>query len=362
VASLEALGWDEGRSAERERRGDPALVGARVAAVERGGLLLAGLDDDPAVVRPAHSRLELRSGLEAPTVGDWVLCRASDGVLSVEKVMTRSSCFVRKAAGRRHGAQLVAANIDRVLVVTAVGDDLSPRRLERYLAAIYAGGAEPVVVVNKCDRPHDPEHVVSVVAQASSSVAVVMTSARAEGGLDALAAVLVPRTTLALVGSSGVGKSTLVNRLAGAAFATAPVREADDKGRHTTSRRELVVTPTGVILIDTPGMRELGLWDASSGLATAFADVEELAQACRFRDCRHASEPGCALRQALDEGLLPPERLASYRRLALELEQGEEREELARRRRSEVRATSKSIHKGLRTRRRLHGKLGLKDR
>jgi ribosome biogenesis GTPase len=198
-------------------------------------------------------------------------------------------------------------------------------------------------------------------ASAALEVRVVLTSAVSDDGLRELEELLEPGTTVAFVGSSGVGKSTLINRLLGEDLqVTAPLRSTVDKGRHTTTRRELLVSPAGVLLIDTPGMRELALWDAHAGLAEVFADVVELGERCRFRDCRHAREPGCAVREAAEVGLLPAERLHSYRRLADEVERADER--ARERERQDSKKRWKGIYKESRRRRKLHAKLGLKDR
>jgi ribosome biogenesis GTPase len=202
-----------------------------------------------------------------------------------------------------------------------VGPDLSLRRIERYLSAIWDGGAEPVVVVNKTDLPHDPAAILEQLSAVALGVRTALVSAHADGGLDELEALLEPGLTAALVGSSGVGKSTIVNRLLGHELQeTAEVRESDMKGRHTTAARQLLVTPGGAILVDTPGMRELGLWDAREGLDRTFADIAALAAGCRFRDCTHDQEAGCAVVAAVERGELDRSRLDGFHRLARELE------------------------------------------
>lgn len=364
VSSLSSLGWGESHQRSLDQLSNPSLVIGRVAAVDRGALSVLGVSGDLSRSLPARDQRGRAEGLEAPAVGDWVALRREGDDLAVEHLLPRTSYFVRKEAGRRAAAQIVAANIDRVLVVTAVGEDLSPGRIERYLTAIWAGGAEPVVVVNKSDRPHDAEAVREIVRSSAPGVPVVETSTLTEGGLSDLTPFLVPGTTIALVGSSGVGKTSLLNRLlVGEELATGPVRESDDKGRHTTTRRELRMTPSGVLVIDTPGMRELGLWDASGGLSAAFADIEELAAECRFADCTHSHEPGCAVCAAVDRGLLLPDRLDRYHRLSREIayvdarasERGGEKAPQNHKQRM------KSIHRGMRERLKINKKLGLKE-
>lgn len=340
---LPALGWDESWSASLAS----SLLPARVAAVERGRVLLLGCGLPWAAFSPRP-----RNPLEQPTVGDWVAIRAHPDRPVVEAVLPRRSVFVRRAAGRETRPQLVAANVDRLLVVTAIGADLNPRRIERYLAAALAGGAAPSVVVNKADLPHHRDEVLGLLGFAAG-VPVIFTSAL-ENDAGALAAHLRSGETVAFVGSSGVGKSSLINRLLGEdRLRTGEIRYTDEKGRHTSTRRELSLTPGGAIVIDTPGMRELGLWDAEEGLAAAFPEIDDLAARCRFRDCRHRDEPGCAVLSATAAGDVDEQRLESWRELAVENE--------ATRSRHEEAAWRKSASRSLRSMRKLHRKLGLKS-
>jgi ribosome small subunit-dependent GTPase A len=309
VSYLSSIGWspdDLERPPEGTRPG-------RVARVDRGVLtVLTG--EGERRVRPAAS-LHDPAGLGAAVVGDWVALR---GELAVA-VLPRRTAFVRTVAGRTSSAQVVAANLDLVLVVDALGGSARLRRVERYLAVAWSSGATPAVVLTKADLCDDVAAAVEQVAEDALGVEVLAVSALTGEGMDALRALLAPGRTAAMVGPSGVGKSSLLNALAGRAVAaTREVREADGRGRHTTTARELHVLPGGGLLVDTPGMRELALYDDADGVAAAYADVEELAAGCRFRDCGHRGEPGCAVAAAIDDGRLDPARFVAWRKLAAE--------------------------------------------
>ena len=317
---LKALGWDDDWSESFEPYKNEGLEPARVAVQHRGGYVLVG---ERGELRGEAARRLVREG-DLATVGDWVAFRLLPGEerALVEAVLPRRTKFSRKAAGPSGDQeQVVAANVDTVFVVSALGRDLNVRRLERYLATAWDSGAQPAIVLTKADLHRElVDDALREVATVAFGVPVHPISNVTGEGLDALGQYLRPGRTVALIGSSGVGKSTLVNRLVGTELlATREVR-ADERGRHTTSHRELVALPTGGLLIDTPGMRELQLWDVSEGLGDAFADVTSLFAECRFNDCAHETEPGCAVRAALDEGRLAPDRWASYQKLQRELE------------------------------------------
>lgn len=249
-----------------------------------------------------------------PAVGDWVAL-VGDAVVAV---LPRQTSFVRRGAGEETLPQVVAANIDHVLVVTPLTDRLRPRKLERYLAVAWQSGAVPVVVLTKRDLCPDPGPNLAAAVRTAVGVAVHAVSASTGVGLDALDGYLQPARTLAMVGPSGAGKSTLANALGGdVALLTGDVR-GDGKGRHTTTYRQLVRLPGGALLIDTPGLRGLAVWDVDEGVEAAFADIEELAGDCRFGDCAHGSEPGCAVTAAIGAGLLDVDRLTGYRKLRRE--------------------------------------------
>jgi ribosome biogenesis GTPase len=266
-------------------------------------------------------RHEARHRSDLPAVGDWVGARVAPGSDAViAAVLPRAGAFVRAQAGDPTEEQVVAANVDTVFVVQGLDGDFNPRRIERYLAAAWEGGANPVVVLNKLDLADDPGSRVAEVESVALGVPVVAISALAHTGLDALAPWLVPGATVALLGSSGAGKSTLVNALLGEARqATQEVRADDARGRHTTTWRELIPLPGGAVLLDTPGMRLLKMWGDEAGLDATFPDIVDLAAGCRYGDCAHEHEPGCAVRAAVESGALAEDRFASWQKLQREL-------------------------------------------
>jgi ribosome biogenesis GTPase / thiamine phosphate phosphatase len=257
--------------------------------------------------------------VDQPAVGDWVAADLrDDGTATIHAVLARRTKFSRKEAADRSREQVVAANVDTVFIVQALGHDLSARRLERYLAMAWESGARPVVVLTKADL--HAEQDLGEVEAAAFGVDLHVTSAVTGDGVDALGQYLGRGQTVALLGSSGVGKSTLVNRLAGQqVLATAEVRESDERGRHTTTHRELVPLDGGGLLLDTPGMRELQLWESADGLDQAFAEIGDLIATCRFSDCEHRTEPDCAVRAGLEDGTLDRERWDAYQLLQREL-------------------------------------------
>lgn len=263
-----------------------------------------------ALLYGASSRAEL------PATGDWVALRtasATDAV--VVAVLPRTTNFSRRAAGTRTEEQVIAANVDAAFIVCGLDHDFNIRRIERYLTVVYESGARPVVVLTKSDLCGEVGARAASVVEVARGVPVAVVSSVTDGGLNAVEPYLEPRKTFVLVGSSGAGKSTLLNRLLQEdRQSTAPVRDSDSRGRHTTTRRELIVLPSGAILIDTPGMREVGLWAGEGSLARTFDEIAQLATGCRYRDCSHTGEPGCAVAGAVD-----PERLESFRKLQREL-------------------------------------------
>lgn len=271
-------------------------------------------------------------GREAfPAVGDWVVLEQMPGEEKgiIQDVLPRSSQFSRKAAGLTTEIQLIAVNVDYVFLVMSLNHDFNVRRLERYLLAAWDSGATPVVVLTKKDACDDLAFYINEVESIAFGVDVFAVSSVTGEGIDRLANLLSGSKTGALLGSSGVGKSSLINALSGEeVMVVNNIREDDSKGRHTTTHRELTLLPEGGLLIDTPGMREFQLWDTSDGISASFQDIEELADGCRFRDCKHEKEPGCAIQEAIYTGALKQERYKSYVKLMRELAHIERKNDL----------------------------------
>ncbi len=321
---LHTLGWDEHFAQAAAVHLADGLEPARVISEHKHAYELVAAEGE--LTGEVLGRL-LKGGARAalPAVGDWVMIERRKGArahASIHVVLPRRTCFSRRASGEKAEEQVVAANIDTVFLVNGLDADFNPRRIERYLALTRGSGAEPVVILNKSDLcAQTGERVEAIRALTGGAVVLALSAAQGEG-IAALGRWLQPGRTVALLGSSGVGKSTLVNALLGEERQeTRAVRAHDHRGKHTTTRRELIPLPGGALLVDTPGMRELQLWDnAREGLGGAFPDILALAAGCRFRDCRHEAEPDCALHAAIQAGTLEPARFASFLKLRAELE------------------------------------------
>ncbi len=330
-AGLRRLGWDDRLERLFSEHAAAGLRPARVVTEERGSYTIVTDDGELRATlsgrfrHGADAAPTTESGPAYPAVGDWVAIQdAGDGVSGVvHAVLPRSSAIVRRAPSDRGiDAQVVAANVDVAFLMTSLNRDFNLRRLERYLVVAWESGAMPVVVLSKTDLADDVESRRLAAQAVAPGVEVLAVSAVTGEGLDDVRAHLRPGRTVVFVGSSGVGKSSLVNALAGERLiATSEIREDDARGRHTTTRRHLVALADG-LLIDTPGMRELGLHD-TDGLANAFDDVARAAEGCRFRDCRHDGEPGCAVRAAIGAGELPAARFAAFQKLEREARHAE---------------------------------------
>lgn len=346
--SLEQLGWNSGFAEALALSSRDGLVPCRVIAEQRGLYRVAGVAGEmPAEVT---GRMMYLAGerLDYPVVGDWVAASVVDqGKRAViHAILARRTALVRKHAGKKLEGQAIAANIDIIFIVIGLDHNFNLNRVERYLTAAAGSGARPVVLLSKSDLASDSVEKADAVRDRTAGQAVHVVSALTGAGVEEVRELLSGNRTGCFIGSSGVGKSSLINRLAGAELLrTEEVREADSKGRHTTTHRELFVLANGGIVIDTPGMRELGLWDAGDGIERAFSDIEELGQGCAFRNCTHRIEPGCAVREAVEAGGLEQGRYESFLKLGREQERLEARTD--RFKQQEKKARDKALSKAV---------------
>ena len=307
---------------------DNGLEPARVLSQEKGFYRIITDKGEKMAEISGKFRFQTTVSSEYPAVGDFVFVNWNESGDSaiIESLLPRKSAFVRKAAGEPQKEQVVAANIDTVFLCMALNNDFNLRRLERYISIAWDSGAMPVVVLTKSDLCDDLDNKLSEISSVAIGVDVLVTTSVEENGYKELLPFISEGKTVAFIGSSGVGKSTLINRLLGQEYLKTNGLRNDDKGRHTTTRRELFLLPSGGMVIDTPGMRELGMWDNDTGIERTFADIEELAAQCKFRNCTHTSEPGCAIRRALELGELQTDRWQSYQKLKAENDYMEDKE------------------------------------
>ncbi len=349
--TLEKLGWTSSFEEAFRSFGEDGLTPGRISAGFTH--LYRVLTGEGELLAEVAGRFRHQAGgpEDFPAVGDWVALepRPDEGRATIHAVLPRKSAFVRKTAGDTVLVQVLAANLDTVFLVAGLDRDFNQRRIERALVLAWESGAVPVVLLNKADlcAVADTDARKAEVEAVAPGVPVHVVSGRSGDGMEALAPYLAPGLTVALLGSSGVGKSTIVNRLLGEERQrTSEVREHDQRGRHTTTYRELIVLPGGAVLVDTPGLREIQLWGTEEGLETAFDDVARLATGCRFHDCRHRGEPGCAVLAAVEAGELDEGRLASHRKLEAELRHLAVKADLGLE--AEQKAKWRSIHKAQR--------------
>ncbi len=337
--ALYDLGWSDFFSSQlAELELNSEIGAARVAEENREMFRLLSPQGEFMAEVSGKFRHEIIGRVDFPAVGDWVLAstRKEESRATIHRVLNRKSKFSRKIAGKKTEEQIVAANVDVVFIVSSLNSEFNLRRLERYVALAWESGAQPVIVLNKSDLAENPEELRIEAQAAAIGVRVILSSALRGDGISEIREMMhgAPKKTAstesasekvqvaktaAMLGSSGVGKSSLINAILGTELLdTGEIRESDDRGRHTTTARHLIVVPGAGVWIDTPGMRELQLWDASEGIDQAFGEIAELAANCKFRDCKHVNEPGCAVRAAVESGELDAERLESFHKLGRE--------------------------------------------
>jgi ribosome biogenesis GTPase / thiamine phosphate phosphatase len=320
--NLNYLGWSDFFTCSFEPYRQQGFSIGRVAIEHRNTYILYSEQGEISAEVTGKLRHRASQMEDFPAVGDWVVIRVreSEKQATIHEILPRKSKFSRKIAGAKTEAQIVATNVDTVFLVSGLDGDFNPRRIERYLILAWESGANPVIVLNKADLCNRVEECLAEIEAIALGVPIIVLSAATNQGLDDLKPYLQLGQTVALLGSSGVGKSTITNQLKGEAIqAVQAVRQGDNRGRHTTTHRELILLPTGALIIDTPGMREIQIWASDEGLQETFADIDALAQQCRFRDCQHNREPGCAVQQALKEGSLDDSRFMNYQKLQREL-------------------------------------------
>ena len=322
LTELEKLGWQDFWQPSFEPYQEAGYSLGRVVIEYKNSYILHTATGELAAEITGKLRHEASLPQDFPAVGDWVVIKVREDShrAMIHSILPRKSKFARKAAGSKTEEQIIATNIDTVFIVSGLDQDFNVRRIERYLVLAWDSGADPVIILNKADLCADIDQRLDEVEEVGIGVPIIVISATNNQGLEELNQYLKPGRTVALLGSSGVGKSTITNQLVGKEIhQVQDVRQDDSNGRHTTSHRELIILPSGGLLIDTPGMRELQIWLVNDSLKDTFTDIETLAQNCRFRDCSHEGEPGCAVQEAIATGVLNRKRFLSYQKLQKEL-------------------------------------------
>jgi ribosome biogenesis GTPase len=320
--NLELLGWNSFFSKSYEGHSQEGHTVGRVALEHKNNYILYTEQGELSAEVSGKLRYQATERQDFPAVGDWVVIsvREAQKTATIHAVLPRKSKFSRKTVGTKTEEQIIATNVDTVFLISGLDGDFNLRRIERYLILVWESDANPVIILNKADLCEDVEQCREAVEEIAFGVPIIILSAVNNQGLDALIPYLNQGQTVALLGSSGVGKSTITNQLAGKAIQSVQaVRQGDDRGKHTTTHRELIILPSGGLLMDTPGMREIQIWTGDEGLQETFADIKSLAMQCRFHDCRHEQEPGCAVQEALADGSLDYQRFLNHQKLQKEL-------------------------------------------